>query len=92
LLDLRELTFMDSVGVHTIVNASIDARQHGRRLVVLRGRGYVDRLFTLTGTADQVEVGDLGPAASSVRPLQRALVSSSLLKTGDKPHGHRSSH
>lgn len=38
LLDLRELTFMDSAGVHTIVNASIAARQLGRRLVLLRGR------------------------------------------------------
>ena len=36
-LDLRELAFMDSSGVHAIVNASIRARQVGRRLVLLRG-------------------------------------------------------
>jgi anti-anti-sigma factor len=84
LLDLRELTFMDSAGVHTIVNASIDARQRGRRLVVLRGSPNVDRLFTLTGSSAAVEIGDLDHPLGEppVHPLQRSLVSSSLLRTG----------
>ena len=87
-LDLRELAFMDSAGVHTIVDASSRARRMGRQLLLLRGPEKVDRLFALTGNADQVEVSDLAPVESSYRPLQRALVSSSLLKTGDRPHGH----
>ena len=84
LLDLRELTFMDSAGVHTIVNASINARQRGRRLVVLRGSPNVDRLFTLTGSSDAVEISDLepSPVEPPVHALQRSLVSSSLLRTG----------
>jgi anti-sigma B factor antagonist len=83
-LDLRELTFMDSAAVHTIVTASINARQHGRRLVLLRGSPNVDRMFTLTGSSDAVEIGDLElpPVESPVHALQRALVSSSLLRTG----------
>jgi anti-anti-sigma factor len=58
-LDLRELEFIDSSGVHAIVNASLCARQTGRRLVVLSGPPNVDRMFALTGTADGVEIGEV---------------------------------
>lgn len=58
-LDLRELAFMDSCGVRAIVNASIRAREVGRRLVVLRGPTNVDRMFALTGSADDVEIGEV---------------------------------
>ena len=34
-VDMRELAFMDSSGVHAIVNASARARQRGSRLVIL---------------------------------------------------------
>jgi len=57
-LDLRALAFMDSAGVHAIVDASRQARRVGGRLLLLRGTANVDRLFALTGTADEVEVGD----------------------------------
>ena len=56
-LDLRELAFMDSTGVHAIVNASIRARKIGRRLVLLRGPPRVDRIFRLTGSSSDVENG-----------------------------------
>ena len=84
LLDLRALTVMDSTGVHTIVNASIAARQLGCRLVLLRGPPDVDRMFALTGSSDPVEFGDLGhsPIEPPVHAFQRSLVSSSLLRTG----------
>ena len=55
-LDMRQIEFMDCAGVHAIVDASARARQLGRRLLLLRGPESVDRLFTLTGTADQVEI------------------------------------
>ena len=58
-LDLRDLQFMDSSGVHTVVNASVRAREAGRRLIILRGPPNVDRLFELTGTAGEVEIHDL---------------------------------
>ena len=86
-LDLRELAFMDSAGVHAIVDASSRARRVGRRLLILRGPANVDRVFALTGTSEQVEIGDLAPDESS---HQRSLVSASLLRTGGKPHGYRS--
>jgi anti-sigma B factor antagonist len=83
-LDLRELVFMDCTGLHAIVNASIRARRVGRRLILLRGRPSVDRLFTLTGSSDQVEIGDVDLVEPPIQTLQRSLVSSSLLRTGDK--------
>jgi anti-anti-sigma factor len=60
-LDLRELAFMDSSGVHAIVNASVRARQFGRRLVLLRGPPRVDRIFGLTGSSADVEKGYMDP-------------------------------
>jgi anti-anti-sigma factor len=80
-LDLRELSFMDSAGVHTIVNASLRARNDGRRLVLVRGRPNIYRLFTLTGSTAQVDIGDPDPVQPPVPALQRSLVSQSLLRT-----------
>lgn len=57
-LDLRELAFIDSSGVHAIVNAGIRARQLGGRIVVLRGPPNVDRMFTITAGLDGLEIGD----------------------------------
>jgi anti-sigma B factor antagonist len=56
-LDLREITFLDAAGVHVIVDASIGARRDGRRLLLVGPSIPVQRVFALTGTSDQVEVG-----------------------------------
>ena len=53
-LDLHDVTFLDSAGTRAIVAASVLARAAGRRLVLLHGPPEVDRLFALTGTTDQV--------------------------------------
>jgi anti-sigma B factor antagonist len=58
-LDLRDLAFMDCSGLHAVVDASTRARQAGCRLLVLRGAPSVDRLFTLTGSSERIEFGDL---------------------------------
>jgi anti-anti-sigma factor len=91
-LDLRELTFMDCAGVHAIVDAGSRARRAGRQLLLLRGSASVDHLFALTGNAGRVDIADLGPVQPPVAALQRSLVSSSLLKSGDRPHGDGHSH
>jgi anti-sigma B factor antagonist len=80
-LDLRELAFIDSCGVHAIVDAGIRARKAGRRLVLVRVPASVDRMLTLTGSSHQVEIGDVDPVAPPVHALQRSLVSRSLLMT-----------
>ena len=81
-LDLRELTFIDCAGVHTIVNASLRARKDGRRLVLVRGRPDIYRIFTLTGSTDDVDIADPDPVQPPAQTLQRSLVSQSLLRTG----------
>jgi anti-sigma B factor antagonist len=67
-LDLRKLAFMDSAGVHAIVNASIRARHVGGRLVLLRGPANVDRVFRLAGSSDDLEIRE-DPAELPVRAL-----------------------
>jgi anti-sigma B factor antagonist len=66
-LNLRELAFMDSCGVHAIVNASIRARQIGGRLVVLPGRPNVDRMFVLAGSSEDVEVVEVSSLVAPIR-------------------------
>ena len=70
-VDMRDLDFMDSSGVHTIVNEGARMRGLGRRLVILRGPPYVDRVFGLTGNNRYVEDGDLPPVDPSVQALLR---------------------
>jgi anti-anti-sigma factor len=69
-LDLRELAFIDSSGVHAIVDASSSAQQGGRRLVLLRGPSHVDRTFELTGSFEDVEIGDLDAVGRGRRPAR----------------------
>jgi anti-sigma B factor antagonist len=68
-LDLRELTFMDCAGIHVILDASDHARQAEGQLVLVRGPSHVDRLFTLTGTSDALEIVDLDPVEPPVQAL-----------------------
>jgi anti-sigma B factor antagonist len=70
-LDLREVEFVDSSGVHAIVDASVRARRAARRLVVVRNPATVDRVFTLTESFHEVDIGDLHPAEPPVQVLLR---------------------
>lgn len=54
-LDLHDLTFIDTAGARSIVLATSRARRMGRRLVLLPGPPKVNRLFALTGASDAVE-------------------------------------
>ena len=64
-LDLHELEFIDSSGVHAIVNAGVRARHEGRRLVLVRVPSHVHRVFTLSARSDHVEI--------SADPVELAL-------------------
>ena len=70
-LDMRDLAFMDSSGVHAIVNAAARVRRLGQRLVILRGPPDVDRLFELTGNTRFVEDGDVAPVDPSVKAIRQ---------------------
>jgi anti-sigma B factor antagonist len=78
-LDLRELAFIAICGMHAIVSAGIRARECSRRLVLVRVPSNVDRMLTLTGSFDQVEIGDVDPVAPPVHTVQRSLVARSPL-------------
>jgi len=68
-LDLRELSFVDSAGVHVIVDAGVRARRAGSRLMVVRASSQVDAVFTLIGVTEDVEIYDLDPAEPPVQSL-----------------------
>lgn len=58
-LDLRQLTFIDSTGLHLIIEAHGRARDAKRRLVLIRGPAQIHNLFELVGLADRLEIVDL---------------------------------
>jgi anti-sigma B factor antagonist len=67
-LDLRELTFMDSCGLGRLLAARRRARRAGRRLVLVRGGRPIQTLLAMTGMDEVFEiVGDI-PAALTLAP------------------------
>ena len=57
-LDLSDLTFLDSTGLRTVVTADERARANGRRLVVVRGPDAVQRVFAITRLEERLEMVD----------------------------------
>ena len=55
-LDLRNLSFMDSTGLRLIVVAERRARESGHRLVIVEGPPWVQRLFEVTGLDTWLDV------------------------------------
>jgi anti-anti-sigma factor len=58
-IDLRDLTFIDTAGLDAIVAANVRARRRDRRLLVVRGTPHVHQIFTLTKAAGELEILDL---------------------------------
>jgi anti-sigma B factor antagonist len=74
-LDLRDLTFMDSFGLRLIVAGNRRVQRMGRRLVLLRGPPQVQRLLAVTGAGEGLEVAELSdvePAAQALLQIARA--------------------
>jgi anti-sigma B factor antagonist len=57
-LDLSQLTFLDSTGLRAVVTADERARGDGRRLVVVRGPDAVQRVFSITRLEERLEMVD----------------------------------
>lgn len=53
-LDLRNLTFMDSTALHLILRTDDLARHDGTAFVLVPGSPIVQRLFDLTGVRDRL--------------------------------------
>src|SRR5438094_7159538 len=57
-LDLSQLTFLDSTGLEVVLRAARRAGELGRRLVVRRPSPYVKRLFELTAIDQSLDIVD----------------------------------
>ncbi len=55
-LDLRGLTFIDSSGVHVIVDACVRAERAPCRVVVIQGSSQVQRVFAITGLDQLIDI------------------------------------
>ncbi len=58
-LDLSELDFIDSMGIHFVVTAHQNAQAQGREFTIVRGGPEVDRIFKLVGLGDVLPFEDV---------------------------------
>ncbi|MGH2658476.1 MAG: STAS domain-containing protein [Actinomycetota bacterium] len=66
-IDLRNVTFIDSSGLRLILRAEVRAQKAGRRLVLVRGPERVHRVFQVTGLDSRLQfIDDL--ARPSAKP------------------------
>jgi anti-anti-sigma factor len=77
-LDLGGLTFMDSCGVHMIIEAHEHLSADGRELVIVRAPGQVRRILDLCGLTPVLHLSDVAPparpsAARETRVRQAAM-------------------
>ncbi len=56
--DLSGVSFIDSAGLDVIVDANTRQREASRRLVLIMGSPQVQRMLTLTGVVEQLEIAD----------------------------------
>jgi anti-sigma B factor antagonist len=65
-LDLRDLEFMDSSGLHAIATRAIAAQERGQRFALVPGAAQVMRVFDITRMRERLDFvdapGELGPA------------------------------
>ena len=55
-LDLQDLQFVDSAGLHVILAAHERSRQRGQELALTPGTEQVQRLFTIAGVHDHLRI------------------------------------
>jgi anti-sigma B factor antagonist len=61
-VDLRDLTFIDSSGLRALVMADQSVRDGGGRLIVVRGPDRVNQVLEMTGVAQRIELVDRPPS------------------------------
>jgi len=61
-LDLQNVTFLDSTGLNLLLAEQANARTNGCRLLLVRPRGPADRIFRLTLLEDRFEFVEAPPA------------------------------
>lgn len=71
-VDLRNLTFIDSSGVHVIVDACVRVDRGPCRVVVIQGSPQVQSVFALTGLDQLIDIV-ADPAEINTDPTLSAL-------------------
>jgi anti-anti-sigma factor len=61
ILDLDQVTFMDSTGIRMLLTACQDAAEHDWRFQVTRGSGRVRHLLSVVQIADRLPYADGAP-------------------------------
>jgi anti-sigma B factor antagonist len=61
-LDMRELAFIDSMALRLVMRTQARAEQDGRRVVIVRGPDFLDRVLELSGLVGHLEIVDEPPA------------------------------
>jgi anti-sigma B factor antagonist len=59
LIDLSQLTFVDSAGVSVLVKAKHEAEENGRRVTLRRPTEQVRQVFSIVGLADWLAYEDI---------------------------------
>jgi len=60
-LDLRELTFMDSTGLRALAQANLKAEQAGTALSIWRGSRQIERVLEISGLGPLLPLADPPP-------------------------------
>jgi anti-anti-sigma factor len=55
-LDLQQLSFMDSTGLRLLITADSRAREEGRKLVIVQGNEMVQRVMRLTRLDERLTI------------------------------------
>src|SRR6476646_12203352 len=63
-LDLRELTFMDSTGLRALAQTNARAEQDGFALSIVRGPRQIERVLQISGLAELLPLVDAPPDAA----------------------------
>lgn len=78
-IDLTAITFMDSTGLHMLIDADRRMREHGGQLLIVGSPPQPRRVFELTGTDERLDmVSDISKLelarriASRGEPIQKA--------------------
>ena len=57
-LDLRQLTFMDSTGLRALAQANVNAEAAGRSLAIWRGPRQIERVLEISGLGALLPLAD----------------------------------
>jgi anti-anti-sigma factor len=72
-VDLRGLTRIDRCGLSVILDGAAEAEWRGGRLLVVRGRARVDRMFTISGACNRLPLFDLEHSGAEAVPSEAEI-------------------